>query len=240
MKEYQSKNIVDILHFSYPLNQVKKIFLSKSLWLAFLFLLFAYPIYRSYHRVLPPDPPALFEIPYFELVRQNGISVSSLDLKGSLYLANFIFTSCESECPMMMSKLLKIQKRLRGMGETVKIVSITVDPAYDTVERMTEYGQKFRINDRIWYLLTGQPSKVLTLIRDGFKSSGFVRADEDLDKNNLEPVYDIAHSSRIFLVDHQSKVRGIYSLDSQVEIDQMLIQVGLLANKYTQHRDYQK
>jgi cytochrome oxidase Cu insertion factor (SCO1/SenC/PrrC family) len=89
-----------------------------------------------------PALPHLGEVPAFTLVERSGHSVTRADLLGKVWMANFIYTRCPSECPLMSHVLAQLQDALVAERE-VRLVSMTVDPAYDTPEVFTRYAQRF-------------------------------------------------------------------------------------------------
>jgi protein SCO1/2 len=172
-------------------------------------------------RVLPPDLPALYAIPNFELTNEFGKPFGSRDLSGRIYLANFIFSSCHSSCPVTMKKTQIIQKRLRGLGTKVAILSFSVDPERDTPQVLNKFARDYQANPFVWSFLTGPYDKIKDLLVNGFKV-----AVGEKDPSMM----DIAHSDKIILVDGTGMVRGLYSSDKQ-SVDQMMIDIGILINK---------
>lgn len=191
-------------------------------WVLFLVFSFGYPIYKSMNRVLPPELPVIAVVPEFEMISENGQRFGSKNLKGKAYLANFIFSRCPTACPRMLKDLQKIQKRIRGTGHKVSIVSFTVDPTYDNEKVLFDLARKYDANPHVWTFLTkDNEEELFTLYRDGFKV-GVEKKPEDL--------FDIAHSERIVLVDELGQIRGYYSF-TEDEINKLMIDVGLLINR---------
>ena len=203
-------------------NVVEKLVRSKLFWVAFLIFGFSYPIYRSLNRTLPPELPVISQVPDFELISENGQRFGSKDLKGRVYLANFVFARCPSVCPKMLGELEKIQKRIRGTGKKVAIVTFTVDPENDNEKVLFDLARKHKANPFTWTFLTGSDKEAMfKLYRDGFK----VGVEQD-PKN----MFDIAHSEKIVLVDGDNRVRGFYSFETN-DVNKLMIDVGLLINR---------
>lgn len=203
-------------------NVVEKLVRSKLFWVAFLIFGFSYPIYRSLNRTLPPELPVISQVPDFELISENGQRFGSKDLKGRVYLANFVFARCPSVCPKMLGELEKIQKRIRGTGKKVAIVTFTVDPENDNESVLFNLARKHKANPFTWTFLTGSDKEAMfKLYRDGFK----VGVEQD-PKN----MFDIAHSEKIVLVDGDNRVRGFYSFETN-DVNKLMIDVGLLINR---------
>lgn len=211
-------------------NFIEKLVLSKTFWIVFCSFLFAYPVYRSMNRELPPELPVIYELPEFKLVDENGKAFGSGDLNGKPYIANFHFTSCPTVCPEIMKEAQTIQKRIRGLGTNVAIVSFTVDPDTDSPKVLFDKARELKANPYIWKFLTGSRDDLKKVILGGFRSAMGER--EELDQN----MYDIAHSSRFFLVDEKGRVRSIYSKNKE-DIDKMMIDLGLLINRLVHHNE---
>ena len=210
----------------------KKIFSSWKFWVVFSILIFAYPIIRSVNRELPDRLPVYFELPSFELTDQFGKKFGSSDLKGKVYLANFMFTTCPSTCPALMEKMRIVQKRIRGVGNKMNLVTFTVDPEHDTSDVLREFSMRNHANPFVWKFLTGEEPALKSLLIEGFKvTMGGKEPVQFKSPDNFEDVtlIDIAHSEKIVLVDQLGRVRGYYSTD-KIALDQLMIDVGLLIN----------
>lgn len=203
-------------------NVAEKLVRHWAFWVIFLIFGFSYPIYRSLNRELPPELPVIAQVPEFELINENGQRFGSQNLKGRIYLANFVFSRCPTICPKMLGELEKVQKRIRGTGHKVAIVSFTVDPEYDNESVLFKLARKHKANPHVWTFLTGSDKDALfKLYRDGFKVGV---------EQNPKNLFDIAHSEKIVLVDEANRVRGYYSFEEN-SINQLMIDAGLLINR---------
>lgn len=203
-------------------NVVERIVRLKTFWVLFLVFGFSYPIYKSLNRTLPPELPIIAQVPDYELISENGQRFGSKDLAGRVYLANFVFSRCPSVCPKMLSDLQKVQKRVRGTGKKVAIVTFTVDPEHDNEKVLFDLARKYDANPFTWTFLTGPDKEALfKLYKDGFKVGV---------EQNPQDLFDIAHSEKIVLVDGENRVRGYYSFDTD-SINKLMIDVGLLINR---------
>ena len=75
----------------------------------------------------------------FQFINQEGESITNEDFDGKIYVANFFFTLCPTVCPKMEANLSLIQDEFKG-NDQIKILSHTVMPWADSVERLKEYG----------------------------------------------------------------------------------------------------
>ena len=209
-------------------NLFERFILNKWFWVSFFLLAFGLPLYRSMNRSLPPPLPIYSQLPDYQLTNERGQPFGAVDLKGRIYLANFIFTRCPTKCPALMKKVQIIQKRIRGLGQEVAIVTFTVDPAYDRPPQLFKYARDLRANPHIWTFLTGPPERIEKLLFEGLKVPvGRPRGGQS-DQGDID-IIDLAHSEKIVLVDRRGRVRGYYNADRK-DIDRLMIDVGLLAN----------
>jgi len=151
----------------------------------------------SAHRSALPD---VGPVPAFSLTDAQGRAVTRLDLAGSVWIADFIFTRCAGQCPLLSGRMARLQEALAG-APGVQLVSFTVDPAYDTPEVLAAYARRYGADAGRWRFLTGEPQAVLALIREGFR---LAIAEEGPAE---EP---ITHSIRLVLVDRRGRMRGSY------------------------------
>ena len=205
---------------------------SKLFWSLTLSFLFIYPIVRSIYRELPPELPRYYQIPSFELINEFGQPFGNKNLENKIYLASFAFTSCATICPGLMEKLKIIQKRVRGLGNKIAIVTFTVDPENDTPKVLHKYARSLRANPHIWSFLTGERKQLKSLLVGGYKVPMGEEAEEFIGKvdGNDVSLMDIAHTGKIVLVDKNGYARGYYSTDD-TSVDQLMIDVGLLVNR---------
>ena len=99
--------------------------------------------------------PVIGEIPAFSLVDQDGDRFTLDNVKGNVWLADFIFTTCSGPCPIMTERMSMVQHDLLEI-EKLKFVSFTVNPDYDTPEVLKKYAQRFNVDDSSWSFVTGK------------------------------------------------------------------------------------
>ncbi len=137
----------------------------------------------------------LGEVPSFELTDQRGHTFTRAALDGHVWVADFIYTTCQGPCPRMSSRMRAMQN---ATDADVRLVSFTVDPDHDTPPALEAYGKRFGADDARWALLTGSKDTLNTLDRDAFKL-GTIGAEMD-------------HSTRFVLVDRKGRIRGYYGI----------------------------
>jgi cytochrome oxidase Cu insertion factor (SCO1/SenC/PrrC family) len=105
-------------------------------------------------------------IPDVELLDQNGNKVHFYTdlVKGKTVAINFIFTTCTTICPPLGATFARVQKDLgERAGRDVRLISVSVDPATDTPERMKAWAAKFHAAEG-WTLVTGAKPEVDKLL----------------------------------------------------------------------------
>ncbi len=111
--------------------------------------------------------PSKMTIPDVELLDQDGRKVRFYTelVKGKTVAVNFIFTTCTTICPPLGATFARLQRELGARaGNDVRLISISVDPATDTPERLKAWGAKFKAAAG-WTLLTGPKPQVDELLR---------------------------------------------------------------------------
>jgi protein SCO1 len=141
-------------------------------------------------------------IPDFSLTDRSGSSVTLADLRGKIWIADFIYTTCTDTCPLQTAMMAKLQEEYSAKPD-VHLVSFTVDPERDTPQALKLYAERYRADSQRWYFLTGQRDRILRLIQEGFHLS--VAAARETDARGMIP-----HSPRFVLVDKQARIRGYY------------------------------
>jgi protein SCO1/2 len=140
--------------------------------------------------------PVYDSVPAFQMIDSNGQAFDSAALGGKVWVADFIYTNCPAECPMMSAKMHRIEKRLRGEND-VRLVSISVDPARDTPAALTTFAKRYGGPTDHWIFLTGTPETVHKIAYTTF------HVGDVLGK--------IEHSTKFVLVDKDGRIRGYYS-----------------------------
>ncbi len=104
------------------------------------------------------------QVPDVELTDQFGDATSLRDDEGRFTLLTFIFTRCPVPdfCPLMSSKFGELQRRFgeAGTGENVRLLSITIDPEFDTPEVLHQYGESLAADFENWTFATGEPELI--------------------------------------------------------------------------------
>lgn len=201
---------------------IQKLVSSKLFWIVFILFGFSFPIFRVLTRELPKPLPNYGAIPTFELLTEDNLKFKDSDLSGKVTISQFIFLNCPTVCKGSLKNMKKVQKRVRGLGNKIALLSFSVDPENDTPKNLFKRARELKANPFIWKFITGEKESMEKLLLKGFKVP---MGDKSYSKN----IYDIAHSEKFVLSDKSGSIRGYYGKDKN-EINRMMIDVGLLVN----------
>lgn len=91
----------------------------------------------------------------FQFKDQDGKAFGSENLKGKIWIADFMFTRCTHVCPLTAPNKVKLEKLFKEQGLDAQLVSFSVDPKNDTPAVLKAYGQKLNDDFTIHHYLTG-------------------------------------------------------------------------------------
>ncbi|WP_391209474.1 SCO family protein [Psychrobacillus sp. L4] len=159
-----------------------------------------------------------WEVQDFNYVNQHNKKVSLESLKGTVWLATFVFTNCTSVCPPMTFNMSEIQQMLVDKGiKDYKIVAFSVDPEIDTPKKLQEYLGNYDVTDESkWQLLTGYKQDEIAK----FAEKSFKTLVKDDPKSN-----QVIHGTSFYLVDQNGVVVKNYSGVSDVPKEEIVMDV---------------
>lgn len=162
-----------------------------------------------------------WQVQDFTDINQHNKKVSLEDLKGTVWLATFVFTNCTSVCPPMTFNMSEIQQMLKDKGiEDYKIVAFSVDPEVDTPQKLQEYLANYDVADESkWELLTGYKQDEIA----SFAEKSFKTLVKDDPKSN-----QVIHGTSFYLVDQNGIVVKNYSGVSDVPKEEIVMDVETL------------
>lgn len=153
-----------------------------------------------------PKTPATFDpypAPAFSLTERSGKTLTKDELKGSIWIAAFVFTRCNGPCPSISATMAKLQGELLPNRPDVKLITFTVDPDRDTPDELKKYAANFRADPDRWLFLTGEEDVVRKLLMEGFK----INATK---KHNPQPGDEFDHNTKLMVIDREGQIRGLF------------------------------
>lgn len=154
----------------------------------------------------------------FELINQNGETITQDTYKDKIYVADFFFTTCQTICPIMTDHMFEIQKKILSDDE-VMLLSHSVTPKIDSVAQLRKYATENGVIDRKWNLVTGDKKQIYELARKSYLA---VKTDGNGDE------YDMIHTENFMLIDKKRQIRGFYDGTNPEDIDQLLKDIASL------------
>ena len=151
------------------------------------------------------DLPVLATVPAFQLTNQLDQPISLETLRGRVWIANTVFTTCPTLCPKLTRHFTELQQEFAGEPD-FRLVSLTADTERDTTAVLKRYGDKFGADHQRWSFLTGNKSDVQQLGVNGLK---FIMTDNPL-TNRVDPDDLFLHGPYFALVDRSGHIRGWY------------------------------
>ena len=159
---------------------------------------------RKVGHTTPPAPAPTVDavgalLPDVALVDERGRSFRLAETKGGALAVTFIFTRCPLPdfCPRMNAHFASVQRALAASTGKWRLLSVTMDPAYDTPARLAEYAARYQPGQR-WSFATGETAEVAKLTTAlGLETKGEGAA--------------LTHNLRTVVVDATGRVRRIFT-----------------------------
>ncbi|OMI26896.1 SCO family protein [Bacillus haynesii] len=168
------------------------------------------------------ENPLNYDVQSFSFQNQDGKAVSLESLKGQVWVADFIFTNCETICPPMTSHMAELQKQMEEENLQARIVSFSVDPENDTPEKLKKFADNYPLSFQNWDFLTGySQEEIEKFALKSFKS--IVKKPEDEDQ--------VIHQSSFYLVDQNGKVVKDYDGAKNTPYDEIIADIKTLENR---------
>jgi protein SCO1 len=161
-----------------------------------------------------------WQISDFNYTNQEGKELGLGDLKGKVWVADFIFTSCADVCLPMTANMVKIQKMLKDEGiKDVELISFSVDPEVDNPETLKTFSKQFDADLSNWNFLTGySQADIEEFARESFKT--IVKKPEVGDQ--------VLHGTDFFLVDQEGKIVKYYTGLNEIPFDEIIDDIKTL------------
>ncbi|GKW46409.1 MULTISPECIES: SCO family protein [unclassified Planococcus (in: firmicutes)] len=148
------------------------------------------------------EDPLEWKIEDFNFTNQDNEEMGLADLKGEVWLADFIFTNCTTVCLPMTANMVDLQNQFKEQGLDVQIVSFSVDPTVDSPEILKSYAENYGADFASWNLLTGySPEKIDAFAMENFKTIARKPANDD----------QVLHGTSFFLVDKNGVIMKDYN-----------------------------
>jgi protein SCO1/2 len=164
--------------------------------------------------------PVLSSVQPFSFKNQEGKLITNKDIEGKVYVAEYFFTTCKGICPKMNSNLKEVYETYKNEPGFC-ILSHTVDPGTDSVERMKKYADSMGVDSKSWIFLTGRKDSLYNAARVSYLL-------DDPKNNDISPEEQFIHTQFFAIVDKKGHVRKIYDGLKKDEIDALKKDIKVL------------
>jgi|SRR6185503_16913960 len=173
---------------------------------------------HSVHGKEVPDT-IYHKLPDFKLTDQDGKSVTLKTFDHKIFVTCFFYTNCPSVCGTMIKNINQVAANY-AKNKMVYFVSITVDPARDSVAVLKKYIQNLKPASKQWFFLTGDTSTIYNLARKGFLVNALQTGKDDF-----------IYSDKIMLVDVDKRIRGYYAGAMPTDVDRLNNEIKVLLSE---------
>lgn len=164
-----------------------------------------------------PVPDVIKAAPTFVLTDADAKQFSSAALTGKPYIIDFIFTRCGGQCPVMTVQMRDLQRWLKEKEfNDFQLVSVSVDPEFDTPTVMADYAERFKIDRSNWSFLTGPKEETYPMIK-----TGFLLGVEENEGKDVPIDEEFIHSEKLVLVDSKGQIRGYFAATDDEDMSKM-------------------
>ena len=157
----------------------------------------------------------------FELINQNGDTITNKDYEDKIYVVDFFFTRCGSICPIMTNNMKKIQDKFLE-NDNLMLLSISVTPNIDNVETLKKYAKSKGVINSKWNIATGNKKHIYELARKSYFA---------VLKKGDGGLQDFIHTPNFILIDKKKQIRGIYNGTDDIEIKRVINDIKTLQIK---------
>ena len=168
------------------------------------------------------DKKITHTIDTFSFLNQDSIRITQSIFENKIHVANFIFTSCGSICPIMTSNF-KIVANAFNKDSSVVMLSYSVTPWIDKPYVLKKYIQKNGITNLNWQFLTCNKTEIYKLARQSY----FAEENIGYSKDSSQ----FLHTEHVILVDKHKRIRGIYNGTLALEMQHLVEDIKSLQSE---------
>lgn len=108
----------------------------------------------------------VYQVPEVTLTTAHGdqVNVAELFAAQESTIVSFVFTSCAGVCPMISATMASATKGLDPIDPDYAIYLVSLDPEYDTPERLSSYAERFETGSKV-HFLTGEVEAIRELLQ---------------------------------------------------------------------------
>lgn len=178
------------------------------------------------HPTIVGNDTLLSAIKPFSFLSQDSLVVTEKTFNDKIYVADFIFLSCTSICPIMNIEMKKVYDVFETNPKIV-FLSHTIDPEEDTIPRLKAFADELGVDGHKWFFVTGERDSIYSTAEKSYFATAY--PDETSPGNFI-------HSGGLFLVDTQKHIRGVYDGTNAMETERLIADIKiLLKEQFSEH-----
>lgn len=154
----------------------------------------------------------------FSFIDQDCTIVTNKTFENRIYVADFIFLSCPTICPVMTKEMIKVYDVYKT-SPYVMFLSHTIDPERDTIEALKNYTKSQRIDSRKWRFVTGDKNDIYSIAEENYFTAAY--ADSSAPGG-------FVHGGGLLLIDENRHIRGVYDGTNQKETKRLINDIKIL------------
>jgi len=172
-------------------------------------------------------------------INRTGEKVSLGQMRGKVFVAGYQYTDCPAGCLGLASVMKSLEEEF-GDDPQFRLVSISVNPAGDTPEKMDAWVKEKGIDSADWWFLTGDPGEISKYMISKFK---FYATEKVTDPALAAAQGPFAHDQRLAIVDGEANIRGYYDVMNvqrgEIEIQRLRRDLRMVLNPKLKLSDLQ-
>ncbi len=153
------------------------------------------------------------KLPEFSYLNQDSVLISSKDIQHKIWIADFMFTSCPTICPVMTTNMKYLSELTQDLQDQIQFLSFSIDPNRDSPSVFRKYILERELNTANWFFFTGDEEETADLAFNFFHV-GVQRTDIEEDEG-------FEHTDTFVLVDQDGHVRGLYQGTKKEDVERL-------------------
>lgn len=109
---------------------------------------------------------ARYQIPALSFLSNKGqeVQIDQLLAQSRPVLLQFIYTTCSTTCPVLSATFSQAQKRLNEVSKDYLLISVSIDPEHDSLQRLSDYAKRYNAGQN-WIFLRGNNEATRSLMK---------------------------------------------------------------------------
>lgn len=157
----------------------------------------------------------------FSFLSQDSAVITEKTFDNKIYIADFIFLSCTSICPVMTTEMKKVYEVYKTNPD-IYFLSHTIDPENDTIPRLKSYTENIGIDGQKWFFVTGEKDSIYSMANNSYFLTAY--PDQSSPGNYI-------HSGGLLLIDIHKQIRGVYDGTNPTETERLIADLKILLNE---------